>query len=76
MNAPHDPGHGHSPAAWTAVIVSLLGLTAATVFFFIGMWTLFYGSLAVFVGGLLLGPILAWLGYGVRGPKWQPKDSR
>jgi len=75
MNAPHDPGHGHSPAAWTAVIVSLLGLSVATVFFFIGMWTLFYVSLAVFVGGLLLGPILAWLGYGVRGPRWQPKDS-
>lgn len=75
MNAPHDPGHGHSPAAWTAVIVSLLGLSVATVFFFIGMWTLFYVSLAVFFGGLLLGPILAWLGYGVRGPRWQPKDS-
>lgn len=75
MIAPNDPGHGHSPAAWTAVIVSIVGLSLATVFFFVAMWTLFYVSMAVFVGGLLLGPLLAWMGYGVRGPKWQPKDT-
>ena len=75
MIAPNDPGHGHSPAAWTAVIVSIAGLSFATVFFFVAMWTLFYVSMAVFVGGLLLGPLLAWMGYGVRGPKWQPKDT-
>jgi len=75
MIAPNDPGHGHSPAAWTAVIVSIAGLSLATVFFFVAMWTLFYVSMAVFVGGLLLGPLLAWMGYGVRGPKWQPRDT-
>ena len=74
MNAPNEPGHGHSPAAWIAVSVSIAGLTFATAFFFVGWWTPFWASMAVFVGGLLLGPILAWMGYGVRGPKWQPKE--
>lgn len=68
-----DPGHGHSPAAWTAVIVSLIALSAGTVFLFIGQITLMWVSLGLFVVGLLLGPLLASLGYGVRGPKWQPK---
>jgi len=41
---------------------------------FLELMTVFYVGLAVFVGGLLMGPLLAALGYGVRGPKWQPKD--
>ena len=28
-----DPGHGHSPAAWTAVIIMLAGFTLATLAF-------------------------------------------
>lgn len=75
MTPENDPGHGHSPAAWIAVSVSIAGLAAATVFFFLGVWTPFWVSMAVFVGGLLLGPLLAAMGYGVRGPKWQPKDT-
>jgi len=68
-----DPGHGHSPAAWTAVIVMLIGLSAGTLFFFVGMYTLVWVSAAVTVVGARLGPILADMGYGVRGPKYQPK---
>lgn len=75
MTPDNDPGHGHSPAAWIAVSVSTAGLSAAAVFFFLAVWTPFWISMAVFLGGLLLGPLLAALGYGVRGPKWQPKDT-
>ncbi len=28
-----DPGHGHSPAAWTAVVIMLVGVAAGTVAF-------------------------------------------
>ncbi|MEX2441867.1 MAG: HGxxPAAW family protein [Pontimonas sp.] len=75
MTPDNDPGHGHSPAAWIAVSVSTAGLFAAAAFFFLAVWTPFWISMAVFLGGLLLGPLLAALGYGVRGPKWQPKDT-
>ena len=74
MSMQSVPGHGHSPAAWTAVIVSIAGLSVATMALFLGLMAVFYVGLAVFVGGLLMGPLLAALGYGVRGPRWQPKD--
>jgi hypothetical protein len=68
-----DPGHGHSPAAWIAVVVMLVGLSGVTAFFFVGMWTLVWVFAAVTVIGALSGPVLAAMGYGVRGPKYQPK---
>jgi hypothetical protein len=30
MSDENDPGHGHSPAAWVAVVVMLIGFTAGT----------------------------------------------
>ncbi len=30
-----DPGHGHSPAAWTAIIIMLVAITIGTFFFFL-----------------------------------------
>ena len=74
MSMQQEPGHGHSPAAWTAVIVSIAGLSVATMALFLELMIVFYIGLAVFFGGLLMGPLLAAMGYGVRGPKWQPKD--
>jgi hypothetical protein len=68
-----DPGHGHSPAAWTAVVVMLVGLSGVTAFFFVGMWTLVWVFAVVTVIGAFSGPVLAAMGYGVRGPKYQPK---
>lgn len=73
MTDPIDPGHGHSPAAWTAVIVMMIGLAAGTLFFFLGIWVAVFVSAGVTVVGALSGPILAKMGYGVRGPKYQPK---
>jgi hypothetical protein len=76
MSNPHgDPGHGDSPAAWTAVIVMLLGVAAGTVFFFLHMDTWVWVC-AGFVGlGALLGWVLSKAGYGVNGPKFTPKAS-
>ena len=68
-----DPGHGHSPAAWIAVALMLLGLSGVTAFFFVGMWTLVWVFAGITVIGALSGPVLAAMGYGVRGPKFQPK---
>lgn len=68
-----DPGHGHSPAAWTAVVVMLLGFAVGTIAFCLALPVLVWVSLGIVVVGLLLGVILAKAGYGVNGPKYTPK---
>ncbi|OJU39444.1 MAG: hypothetical protein BGN97_06530 [Microbacterium sp. 69-10] len=71
-----DPGHGHSPAAWTAVVIMLVGFAAGTVFFcfpdgsgVVGVWI----SAAVVVIGAIVGWVMAKAGWGVKGPKYTPK---
>lgn len=68
-----DPGHGHSPAAWTAVVVMLFGFFTGTVAFCLDMPVFVWISVGIIVIGLLLGWILAKAGYGVAGPKYTPK---
>jgi len=68
-----DPGHGHSPAAWTAVTIMLIGLTVGTVAFFLAVPWLVWASAVVFVIGLIVGWVLARAGYGVGGDKVTPK---
>jgi hypothetical protein len=51
----------------------ILGLSGVTLFFFLGSWNAVWVFTAVTVVGVALGPILAAMGYGVRGPKYQPK---
>ncbi|MFT4135157.1 DUF6704 family protein [Microbacterium sp.] len=68
-----DPGHGHSPAAWTAVIIMLAAFAFGTLFYWLDLAHLVWAS----VGLLLIGPIVGWImakaGYGVNGPKYTPK---
>lgn len=35
MNDENDPGHGSSPAAWTTVIIMIIGVSAGTLFFWL-----------------------------------------
>ncbi len=70
-----DPGHGHSPAAWVAVVLMLVGFTLGTfAFWFESLWMFWIAA-----GLVLLGPVVGWilakLGYGVAGPRYQPKSS-
>ena len=60
-----DPGHGHSPAAWTAVIIMLVAFTVGTVAFFLSVVWLVWASLVLLVVGLIAGGIMAKAGYGV-----------
>ena len=68
-----DPGHGHSPAAWTAVVIMLLAIALGTVFFCINVPVGVYASAGLLVIGLLVGWIMAKAGYGVKGPKFVAK---
>ncbi|MDM4764048.1 HGxxPAAW family protein [Galbitalea sp. SE-J8] len=65
----NEPGHGNSPAAWTAVVIMLVAFAAGTVFFWLDLPALVWASAALLVVGLLVGILLKKLGYGVGGDR-------
>ncbi|HXD61933.1 MAG TPA: DUF6704 family protein [Lacisediminihabitans sp.] len=69
-----DPGHGNSPAAWTAVIIMLAAFAAGTVAFFLDLPVLVWACAGLLIVGLIVGWILARLGYGVGGSRYIPKE--
>jgi len=64
-NHENEPGHGHSIAAWSAVITAIIGSTIATVGVVLPDGTLVAIGTVLTVLALPMGPILAKLGYGV-----------
>jgi len=64
-----EPGHGNSPAAWTAVIIMLVGFTIGTFAFWFDLAWLVWASAAIVVLGAVVGWVLARAGYGVNGGK-------
>ena len=54
MSSIDDPGHGHSPAAWTAVVIMLLAVTLGTVFFVLDMPALVWASVGLLVVGAIV----------------------
>jgi hypothetical protein len=70
---PNDPGEGHSPAAWTTVVIMLGAFAAGTFFFIINLPIGVIVSAVVLVLGLIIGWIMSKAGYGVNGPKFTPK---
>lgn len=62
-------GHGNSPAAWTCVIIMLVGALIASIAFVIASTPIFIGGAVVMLAGLLAGWIMRKAGYGVGGSK-------
>jgi len=69
-----DPGHGHSPAAWTAVVIMLIAVSIGTFFFFLDMPVLVWAAAGLLVVGLLVGWGMKRAGYGVGGSKVAAKE--
>lgn len=67
MHSSEDPGHGHSVASWTTVIIIIAAFAVGTFFFFIENAVAVYASAAVAVLGLVAGLVLKKMGYGVGG---------
>ena len=73
MSTESDPGHGNSPAAWTAVIIMLVAFAIGTLAFWFNIPWLVIASAGLLVVGALVGAVLSKLGYGVGGSKLQSK---
>ena len=73
MSNESDPGHGNSPAAWTAVIIMLVAFAIGTVAFWFDLAWLVWASAGLLVVGALVGLVLKRAGYGVNGAKVTPK---
>ncbi|MBG6054227.1 hypothetical protein IWX81_000617 [Salinibacterium sp. CAN_S4] len=72
MSIESEPGHGNSPAAWTAVIIMLVAFAIGTLAFWLNIAWLVFASAGLLVVGALTGLVLARLGYGVGGDKLTP----
>lgn len=73
-NAIDEPGHGHSPAAWTAVVIMLVAVALGTLFFFLDIPALVWASVVLLVIGAVVGWAMSKAGYGAYGDKYQPKQ--
>lgn len=72
IDAP-DPGHGHSPAAWTTVIILMAAFALGTIFFSLDLPWAVVGCAVLAVCGLIVGYILRRLGFGVHGDRARAK---
>ena len=73
MSTETEPGHGNSPAAWTAVVIMLVGIAGGTLAFWLDVAWLVWASAGVVLLGLIVGVVLAKAGYGVGGERVTPK---
>jgi len=73
MSAETEPGHGNSPAAWTAVTIMLVAFIIGTFAFWFDVQWLVWAAAGLLVVGFFVGVLLARVGYGVGGDKLKPK---
>jgi hypothetical protein len=64
-NHENEPGHGHSVAAWAAVITAIVGVSIGTLGIVLPEGTLVIIGTVLTVLSIPMGPVLAKLGYGV-----------
>jgi len=70
-----DPGHGNSPAAWTAVVIMLVAFAIGTGAFILDLPIVVWASAGLLVIGAITGLVLKRLGYGVGGDKLAPPKA-
>jgi hypothetical protein len=68
-NISEEPGHGSSPAAWTAVVIMLIGVTIGTAALFLNVLPLVWLGAALIPVGLVVGGVLKAAGFGVGGAR-------
>ncbi|MFJ5259051.1 HGxxPAAW family protein [Streptomyces sp. NPDC088387] len=63
-------GHGHTPAAWTGVIIAFIGFCVAGAFMVMDQPLGFWGGMAIIVLGGVVGGVMRLMGLGL--PKAEP----
>ena len=67
-------GHGHTPAAWTAVIIMLVGFTVGGIAVVLAQpWLVFAGA-GVVVLGAVVGKVMQMMGMG-QGPGYHQEEA-
>ncbi len=56
--------HGNTPAAWTAVVVALVGFVVAGIGLMVGSWPMFWIGVALAPVALIVLGALNKMGYG------------
>jgi hypothetical protein len=56
--------HGNTPAAWTGVVIILVGFTVGGIGLMVANWPMFWVGVALFPIGLIAGKIMQMLGHG------------
>ncbi|MFB2556048.1 DUF6704 family protein [Herbiconiux liangxiaofengii] len=74
MSHEDELGEGHSLAAWTGVIIALVGIAIGTVAFFFELEWLVWAGAGLTLIGFIAGFILSRAGYGVHGAKSLQKE--
>jgi Na+/proline symporter len=59
-----DSNHGDTVAAWSAVVIIIIGFVGLVTFFYLDDINLTLASAAVIVLGAAAGPVLSLLGFG------------
>lgn len=62
----HEEDHGHSVAAWTAVIIILVGTAIASLAVIVTSQLIFWIGIAVCIVGAVAGKLLGMAGYGAK----------
>ncbi|MDH2444353.1 hypothetical protein QDR37_10405 [Amnibacterium sp. CER49] len=68
-NTSNDPGHGSSPAAWTAVVIMLVGFSIIAVFLFLDVTVMVYLGAILVPIGLIVGFVMKRIGLGAGGSR-------
>lgn len=74
MSAGSVPGHGNSPAAWTAVIIMIIAFVIGTFGFWFANVVVVLASVGLLILGAIVGLVLKLAGYGVGGDRLHPKE--
>lgn len=69
MSESHADDHGSTPAAWTAVVIMLVGSIIGCIAVLMLNWVLLAVGFGVIALGVLVGWTMSMMGYGKERPK-------
>jgi uncharacterized membrane protein YjjP (DUF1212 family) len=65
-HAQEHESHGHTPAAWTAVVIITLAFLIGMFAVIFGNWTVLYIAFGIAILGGIVGKVMAMMGMGAQ----------